>query len=61
MAEYIYLTTGDVIEADVVAKTYRNPNLIQAVGARINQGDERYDLYIPITVIKFISNKKMEK
>ncbi len=61
MAEYIYLITGEVIEADVIAKTYRNPNLIQVMGAKIQGKDEKYEMFIPVSNIKFISNKKVDE
>ena len=61
MAEYIYLKTGEIIEADAVAKTHRNPNLIQVMGAKINNGNDKYELFIPVDNIKFISTKKIKE
>ncbi len=61
MAEYIYLKTGEIIEAEATAKTHRNPNLIQVMGARINQGEEKYELFIPVSMIKYISNKRIKE
>lgn len=57
--EYIYLKSGEVIEAEMTAKTIRNPNLVQANGCKVD-GKGKYDLYISVQEIRYISNKKIE-